>query len=393
MRLAEHLTVVGCRRATLAPCGDMVSVHILETPYPILVLALTEGASWTIGDPARLSLLRLTLVGTPLSCVVEETYLQQLRLHLAPEQILGDILLPTHRLVRQQLCQPSVYLVVVIRSIVIGLVEPAPSHPSEVRHQDIEERLRPSDHTIKVTLQLRDPLIVAMCRHILSDFPLAHPVQGGGEEVLTLHIPPDVVLPLLDAGVAAIAEDLASCGHEGTRVDRIQQLLIIERDAGDIDRLKPLADLALRPLAYIDKEWGLQDLPLLILCQSAKGKGDLIRSEVDAKLSIDKPPQRGNPLLTVQHLQLTVLPLVEVDQPDRIALEDRLDDRKILLAVTVDIVALVLRLYQKFSKGVVPGSGIPAPPKVPKSLAHGEPRRSFLPRDWSPRPRHSGVTH
>ena len=65
------------------------------------------------------------------------------------------------------------------------------------------------------------------------------------------------MLPLLDARVATIAKDLAGCRHKGTRVDRIQQLLIIERYARDIDRLKPLTDLALRPLAYIDKEWGI----------------------------------------------------------------------------------------------------------------------------------------
>ena len=83
VRLAEHLTIVRCRRATLAPCRDMVSVHILETPYPLLIFALAEGASWAVRDPMRLSLLRLTLVGTLLRRVVKETYLQKLWLHFA----------------------------------------------------------------------------------------------------------------------------------------------------------------------------------------------------------------------------------------------------------------------------------------------------------------------
>ena len=74
---------------------------------------------------------------------------------------------------------------------------------------------------------------------------------------MTLHITTDVVLPLLDARVATIAKDLAGCRHKGSRVDRIQQLLIIERYACYVDRLKLLTDLALRSLAYIDKEWGI----------------------------------------------------------------------------------------------------------------------------------------
>jgi len=63
------------------------------------------------------------------------------------------------------------------------------------------------------------------------------------------------------------------------------------------------------------------------------------------------PPNAGDALLAVEHLELVLRALVEVDQPERIALEQRFDDRLLLLAaiVGINVVALVLRLNGKLA--------------------------------------------
>jgi len=48
--------------------------------------------------------------------------------------------------------------------------------------------------------------------------------------------------------------------------------------------------------------------------------------------------------LPIEDFKTTVFELVEVDEPERVSLEERVDDCNIALAVRVDVVALVLGL-------------------------------------------------
>lgn len=59
---------------------------------------------------------------------------------------------------------------------------------------------------------------------------------------------------LLDVRVLRIAELFLSLGDERPRVDRVQKLLLVQRHAGDVDRLEPLLDLCLLPLALVDQQ-------------------------------------------------------------------------------------------------------------------------------------------
>jgi hypothetical protein len=68
-------------------------------------------------------------------------------------------------------------------------------------------------------------------------------------------------------GVAVL---LLRRGDEGSRVDRVEQLLLVERDAGDVDPFEPLLDLVLGAVALVDVELRVQNVPLLVLGREEK---------------------------------------------------------------------------------------------------------------------------
>ena len=88
-------------------------------------------------------------------------------------------------------------------------------------------------------------------------------------------------------------------------------------------------------------EPGLQDLLLLVLRQRREGL--LLAVDLDRELAGHEAADARDALLAVEHLEHVVVD-VEVDQPERVALQQRVDDGDVLLAVVVDVVALVLRL-------------------------------------------------
>lgn len=72
----------------------------------------------------------------------------------------------------------------------------------------------------------------------------------------------------------------------------------------------------------------------------------------DGKLVGDEAADAGDPLLAVEHLEHVRADLVEVDQSERVALQERLNDRllALLAALGVDVVPLILRLNREFPR-------------------------------------------
>ena len=186
-----------------------------------------------------------------------------------------------------------------------------------------------------------------MGAHIPADPPgvvLAHPLQRPPQKILPVGAALDVGAPLLDVRVLAVAELFLGLRDERAGVDRVQQLLLIERHTGDVDRLEPLLDLRLGPFALVDQEFRVRN-PLLLVGRQAV-EHLRVGSVHDGELVRDEPPDTGDALLAVEHLELVRSNRVEVDQPERIPLEQRVNDRLLALpaALGVDVVPLVLWL-------------------------------------------------
>lgn len=58
MRLAEHLAVIFAGRASLAPCGHVVGVHLAHLVNPLLVRSLALGAQRAVGDSLSFGIFR-----------------------------------------------------------------------------------------------------------------------------------------------------------------------------------------------------------------------------------------------------------------------------------------------------------------------------------------------
>src|SRR4051812_46044672 len=116
---------------------------------------------------------------------------------------------------------------------------------------------------------------------------------------------------------------------------------MVERDAGDVDCAKPVLDLRLCAFALPDEQLAVEDPPPVVLGQRSERL--LVAADLDRELAGDEPADARDALLAVENLEAASLN-VEVDQPKRVALEQRVDDRDVFLAVVVDVVALELRL-------------------------------------------------
>ena len=205
------------------------------------------------------------------------------------------------------------------------LVEPAPLQPLHLLLNIPEHARNPVDHAVEVGLQLIDVVFVAMAAHVAANIALAHPVQRPLQEVLPVCAALDVRAPFLDVRVLAVAELGLGKRHERPGVDGVQELLGVERHACDVDSLKPLLDLGLRALALVDQQFRVPNLGLLVGGQAV----EVLRIAVihDRELVRNEPSDTGDALLAVQHLELVLRDFVEVDQPERIPLEQRVDDR------------------------------------------------------------------
>src|SRR5699024_3512103 len=145
-----------------------------------------------------------------------------------------------------------------------------------------------------------------------------------------------------------VRELALSRGYKRAGVDGVAQLLGVQGNSGDVDGSEPLLDLGLGARADVHEQLGAQDHVLLLLRQRREGL--LAAVDDDGQLDGDEAADGGDALLAVEHLQV-ILAVVEasgdigeIDQAERVALEHRLDDGHVLLAVAVDVVALVLGL-------------------------------------------------
>lgn len=109
-----------------------------------------------------------------------------------------------------------------------------------------------------------------MGRHVvrhLNPIPVTEPFEGGLQVVLADGGAVKILVSNLRTGSAGFAEILLGILTPGTRVHRIQNFLIGQGCAGDIDALEPLPALLIRPLADVDKQLVVEDFILLRLRQ------------------------------------------------------------------------------------------------------------------------------
>ena len=124
--------------------------------------------------------------------------------------------------------------------------------------------------------------------------------------------------------------------------------MVVQRHASDVDGLKPGLDLGFSTGADVDQDFRVQDEVLLILGQAREVHRHLLVID-DRELPLYEATKAGDALLAVEDFELAVGGLVEVDQAQRIALEERVNDRSIATLLGVDVVALVLRLDRELA--------------------------------------------
>src|SRR5262249_53175376 len=82
---AEHLAVVGRASAALAPCCNMVGVHLLEIIDPVLVRVVPNRTERAVGLVLCLCRARLLFVDRVLGGIVEHAHFKKLRILKAAE--------------------------------------------------------------------------------------------------------------------------------------------------------------------------------------------------------------------------------------------------------------------------------------------------------------------
>jgi hypothetical protein len=125
--------------------------------------------------------------------------------------------------------------------------------------------------------------------------------------------------------------------------------LFIEWNSGDIDRSEPFLDLTLCALALVDEEIGLEDFCLLI----ARDTTEVLLHPVlilDCELACHIATNTRDTLLPIQYFIFSRTHSIEVDQSERISLEDGLYHCDISLAIGIDIVPLILRLDRECAR-------------------------------------------
>ena len=153
------------------------------------------------------------------------------------------------------------------------------------------------------------------------------------------------VAPLHHLAVVRVRELLLRRSDEWTGVHGVQDLLGVQRQAGDVDGPKPVLDFPFSALAHIDEERRSKNLRLKVLVHGReipRPSGLVDPSELLREVA----PQGGDALLAVEHLVTTVGGLGEIDQAERIAVQDGPDHVYLPLAsvLGVQVVALILRL-------------------------------------------------
>ena len=93
-----------------------------------------------------------------------------------------------------------------------------------------------------------------MLAHIGIDanpFAVTNPFKGFRQIILSFHIPLDIVAPFLRFRILGITKHSFGCIYEFPRVDGVEQFLLLERNAHNVDGLEPLLDFFLFAFTFI----------------------------------------------------------------------------------------------------------------------------------------------
>src|SRR5438552_2065686 len=99
-----------------------------------------------------------------------------------------------------------------------------------------------------------------MLAHVIANIAFAYPTKSTFQKFLSVRTTRNIRTPFLNIGVLAIAEFLFCPSYEWTRIDGVEQLLIVERNTGDIYGLEPLFYLAFCPFALVNEQFRFQNL-------------------------------------------------------------------------------------------------------------------------------------
>ena len=181
--------------------------------------------------------------------------------------------------------------------------------------------------------------------HVILGVAAAHPVQRCCKVVLALGGAGDEAGPLIDIGVVGIGEFFFGLGNERSGVNGVEDLLRIEGYADDVDGAEPVLDFLFRAFADVYQKFGTEELILLVLVEGAEIPG-LAVLVYPGELLRDETAQGGDSLLPVQDFVAVFAHLGEIDEAQRVAASDALDDIDFLFAAVfcIEIVALEFRL-------------------------------------------------
>lgn len=348
MGLAEHFAVGFIGGAALAPCGDVVGVHFFQFPDAVLVGVVTDSAERAVGKAVSFGMVGLAFPDFALHYLIEHANLQEFGVGSPAEQEFKD----THLGANAGIIHEGFHLLPqiggIVRLRVISLVQTPPFESGHLGQHSGKGRGRPVNHRIEVVDEFGNIRTLSVLRHVIFHITLAHPLQRFCQKILTIGRALDVGLPLLNLAVVAVGEHLLGFRHEGAGIDGVQRLLVVQGYTRDVDGLEPVLNLLLFAGAHIDEQFRV--VQLLALLHGERGVVDRHAVGIhDGELARQETPDGGNALLSVQHFIFPCGRLVEIDKSDGIALQQRLNHRHILLAVRIDVVALILRLNRELA--------------------------------------------
>ena len=195
-------------------------------------------------------------------------------------------------------------------------VKTSPFQAAHFRSRFLECRINPVYDCIKISLDFVNVRIVTMHAHILFDalrITGSNPFQSSMQIILTICAPRNIIGPNVDFRTVRIRKLFLRLGHKGTRINGIQEFLLIQWNARDVDGLEPLLDFSLFALANIDKQFRIVDFLLNFVVKPSKILFHSI-SIFYSKLTCNKTTDRSNSLLTVENFKFTVLAAIEINE-------------------------------------------------------------------------------
>ena len=197
----------------------------------------------------------------------------------------------------------------------VRFIQPSPFQAAHVTLYHSKGSRYPVNHRTEITFQFSRGRLVTVYAHIGINAHLltvANPPEGFRQIILPFHISLDIMTPFLYFRILGITEHPLGCIHELARIDSIEQFLLLERNAHNIDGLEPLLYFLFFTLAFIYQQRGLHNLLLLLFGQSREILY-VIRFILDGEFSCNEPTDRSDALLPVKYFKSSVHSPVEID--------------------------------------------------------------------------------